>query len=258
MKAYDAATGEHRWTTYTIPGPGEPGNETWPGDTWKNGGGPTWTTGVFDPELNLVYWNTGNAAPWNCHVRKGDNQWTAATIAIDPDDGSIRWGFQYTPWDCWDYDAVSTPVLADVTLPGHGPVKALFHHDKNGFLLRARPTDGASSTVTPIVPGINWAHGLDPETRPTRCKSRDGGGVGRPRGGTHHPEPRRRDRLAAAGLQPESPGPLFHVEPVGDGLPVLGGGPVRAADARRVVPRRGLPAVPDEREPRGTSSASTW
>ncbi|MYH22120.1 MAG: PQQ-dependent dehydrogenase, methanol/ethanol family [Acidobacteria bacterium] len=164
VKAYDAATGEHRWTTYTIPGPGEPGNETWPGDTWRNGGGPTWTTGVFDPELNLVYWNTGNAAPWNCQVRKGDNQWTAATIAIDADDGSIRWGFQYTPWDCWDYDAVSTPVLADVTLPGHGPVKALFHHDKNGFFYALDRTNGRFLYGDPIVPGINWAFGLDPET----------------------------------------------------------------------------------------------
>ena len=164
VKAYDAATGALRWTTYTIPAPGEPGNETWPGDTWKHGGGPTWTTGVFDPELNLVYWNTGNAAPWNCQVRKGDNQWTAATIAMDADDGAIRWGFQYTPWDCWDYDAVSTPVLADVTLDGHGPVKALFHHDKNGFFYALDRVDGRFLYGEPIVPGINWAFGLDPET----------------------------------------------------------------------------------------------
>ena len=164
VKAYDAMTGELRWTTYTIPGPGEPGNETWPGDTWKNGGAPTWTTGAYDPELNLVYWNTGNAAPWNCHVRTGDNQWSAATVALDADDGEIRWGFQYTPWDCWDYDAVSTPVLADVTLPGHGPVKALFHHDKNGFFYALDRTDGRFLYGDPIVPGINWAFGLDPET----------------------------------------------------------------------------------------------
>ena len=164
VKAYDALTGELRWTTYTIPGPGEPGNETWPGDTWKNGGAPTWTTGVFDPELNLVYWNTGNAAPWNCQVRKGDNQWSAATIAMDADNGEIRWGYQYTPWDCWDYDAVSTPVLADVTLRDHGPVKALFHHDKNGFFYALDRTDGRFLYGEPIVPGINWAFGLDPET----------------------------------------------------------------------------------------------
>ena len=150
VKAYDAMTGELRWTTYTIPGPGEPGNETWPGDTWKNGGAPTWTTGAYDPGLTLVYWNTGNAAPWNCQIRKGDNQWSAATVALDADSGDIRWGFQYTPWDCWDYDAVSTPVLADVTLPDHGPVKALFHHDKNGFLYATRstaPTAGSSTAI---------------------------------------------------------------------------------------------------------------
>ncbi len=97
VKAFDADTGALRWTAYTIPAPGEPGNETWPGDTWKNGGGSTWTTGVYDPKLDLVYWNTGNAAPWNCQVRKGDNKWTAATVAIEADSGRIAWGYQYTP-----------------------------------------------------------------------------------------------------------------------------------------------------------------
>ncbi len=164
VKAFDTGSGELRWTAYTIPGPGEPGNETWPGDTWKNGGGPTWTTGVYDPALELVYWNTGNAAPWNCQVRKGDNKWTAATIAIDAGTGEIEWGFQYTPWDCWDYDAVSTPVLADLELGDHGPVKALFHHDKNGFFYALDRTNGDFLYGDPIVPGITWARGLDPET----------------------------------------------------------------------------------------------
>ena len=164
VKAFDAKTGALRWTAYTIPGPGEPGNETWPGDTWKNGGGPTWTTGVYDPSLNLVYWNTGNAAPWNCQVRKGDNKWTASTIAINADTGEIDWGFQYTPWDCWDYDAVSTPLLADVELGDRGLVKALFHHDKNGFFYALDRTDGKFIYGEPIVPGINWAFGLDPVT----------------------------------------------------------------------------------------------
>jgi alcohol dehydrogenase (cytochrome c) len=166
VKAFDVRTGEPRWTAYTIPGPGEPGNDTWPGDTWKNGGAPTWTTGVYDPALNLVYWNTGNAAPWNCHVRKGDNQWSAATIAIDADTGKIVWGFQYTPWDCWDYDAVSTPVLADVALGGSEEVKALFHHDKNGFFYALDRTNGKFVYGEPIVPGINWAFGLDETGRP--------------------------------------------------------------------------------------------
>jgi alcohol dehydrogenase (cytochrome c) len=162
VKAYDAKTGALRWTAYAIPGPGEPGNETWPGDTWKNGGAPTWTTGVHDPKLNLVYWNTGNAAPWNCHLRKGDNKWTASTIAMNADTGKIAWGFQYTPNDCWDYDSVSTPLLADVTLPGRGPVKALFHHDKNGFFYALDRSNGKFLYGEPIVPGINWARGLDP------------------------------------------------------------------------------------------------
>jgi alcohol dehydrogenase (cytochrome c) len=164
VKAYDVKTGALRWTAYAIPGPGEPGNETWPGDTWKNGGAPTWTTGVYDPKLNLVYWNTGNAAPWNCHLRKGDNKWTASTLALDADRGTIAWGYQYTPNDCWDYDAVSTPVLADVTLAGKGLVKALFHHDKNGFFYALDRTNGKFLYGEPIVPGINWARGLDPVT----------------------------------------------------------------------------------------------
>jgi alcohol dehydrogenase (cytochrome c) len=164
VKAFDAKTGALRWTAYAIPGPGEPGHETWPGDTWKNGGGATWTTGVYDPKLNLVYWNTGNAAPWNCQVRRGDNKWTASTIALDADSGKIEWGFQYTPWDCWDYDAVSTPVLADVPLGSRGPVKALLHHDKNGFFYALDRTNGKFIYGEPIVPGINWAFGLDPET----------------------------------------------------------------------------------------------
>ena len=164
VKAFDARTGAPRWTAYTIPGPGEPGNETWPGDTWKNGGAPTWATGTYDPELNLVYWNTGNAAPWNCHVRKGDNQWAASTVAIGAASGKIAWGFQYTPWDCWDYDAVSTPLLADVTLGPLGPVKALFHHNKNGYFYALDRQTGKFLYGDAIVPGINWSRGLDPVT----------------------------------------------------------------------------------------------
>ena len=163
VKAYDAKSGALRWTTYTIPAPGEPGNDSWPGDTWKNGGAPTWTTGVYDPELNLVYWNTDNAGPWNCQVRKGDNKWSAATIAIDADQGGIKWGFQYTPHDCWDYDSISTPVLVDTVLQGK-PTKALLHFDKNGFFYVLDRTNGKFIYAEPIVPGINWAKGIDPVT----------------------------------------------------------------------------------------------
>jgi alcohol dehydrogenase (cytochrome c) len=163
VKAYDAKSGALRWTTYTIPGPGEPGNDTWPGETWKHGGAPTWTTGVFDPALNLVYWNTGNAGPWNCQVRKGDNQWSASTVAMDADSGAIKWGFQYTPWDCWDYDSISTPVLLDTMIKG-APTKALVHFDKNGFFYALDRTTGKFLFAEPIVPGINWTKGIDPVT----------------------------------------------------------------------------------------------
>ena len=163
VKAFDAATGAERWTAYAIPGPGEPGNETWPGDTWKDGGGSTWTTGAYDPELNLVYWQTGNAGPWNCHLRKGDNKWTAGTIALDGDTGELKWGFQYTPWDCYDYDAVSTPVLADLEIDGRMR-KTLLHADKNGFFYAIDRTNGEFIYGVPTVPGLNWAHGLDPVT----------------------------------------------------------------------------------------------
>jgi glucose dehydrogenase len=111
-----------------------------------------------------VYWNTGNAAPWNCRVRDGDNKWTASTIAIDAESGTIRWGYQYTPHDCWDYDAVSTPVLADVVLGDRGLVKALFHHDKNGFFYALDRTNGTFLYGEPIVPGVTWTRGLDPQT----------------------------------------------------------------------------------------------
>ena len=164
VKAYDAQSGELRWTAHTIPAPGEPGNETWPGETWRHGGASTWTTGAYDPSLELIYWNTGNAAPWNCQVRKGDNKWAASTIAIEAGTGRIAWGYQYTPWDCWDYDAVSTPLLADVELDGIGPVRALFHHDKNGFFYALDRTDGRFLYAEPIVEGINWTLGLDPQT----------------------------------------------------------------------------------------------
>ncbi len=134
VKAFDAKTGAERWTAYTIPGPGEPGNETWPGDTWKNGGGPTWTTGVYDPKPEpglLEHRATPRRGTATC-ARATTNGRRRRSLST-PTRGKIAWGFQYTPWDCWDYDAVSTPLLADVALGDRGPVKALFHHDKNGF-----------------------------------------------------------------------------------------------------------------------------
>src|SRR5215475_4361611 len=112
VDAYDAKTGEHSWRFYTIPAVGEPGNETWSGDSWKTGGGATWVTGSYDPELKLVYWGVGNPGPdWNGDVRPGDNLYTCSLVALDAATGKLRWYFQFTPHDEHDWDATEIPVL---------------------------------------------------------------------------------------------------------------------------------------------------
>lgn len=167
LKAFDAVSGAEKWTTYTIPAPGEAGNETWPGETWKTGGGATWQSGAYDPELNLLYWGTGNPGPWNSDLRTGDNKWTASLIALNPDDGRIRWGYQYTPNDGWDYDGNNAPILADVTIDGR-KIKAALQSNRNGFFYVLDRTSGKFIYAEPTVTGINWTKGLDPVTgRPT-------------------------------------------------------------------------------------------
>jgi alcohol dehydrogenase (cytochrome c) len=163
VRAYDAKTGAERWTTYTIPGPGEPGHDTWPGDTWKTGGGATWQTGAYDPALGLVYWGTSNPGPWTPDLRTGDNRWTSSLIAMDVDTGKIRWGFQYTPNDGWDYDGNNAPILADIKVDGK-PVKAALQTNRNGFFYVLDRTDGRFIHATPTIDGINWTTGLDPVT----------------------------------------------------------------------------------------------
>ena len=163
LKAFNAVSGEELWTTFMIPGPGESGNDSWPGDTWKTGGGSTWLTGVYDLELDLVYWGTGNPGPWNSDLRKGDNLWSCALVAVDPDTGKLKWGYQYTPNDAWDYDGNNAPVLVDVEVDGK-PVKAAVQANRNGFLYVLDRTDGKFIYAKPTVPGINWTAGLNPKT----------------------------------------------------------------------------------------------
>ena len=116
IAAYDAATGDEVWRFYTIPEPGEPGHETWgEGDAWRYGGAPVWLTGSYDPELNLTYWGIGNPGPdWNAAQRPGDNLYSDCVVALDADTGELKWYFQFTPNDAYDYDAVQIPVLAGV------------------------------------------------------------------------------------------------------------------------------------------------
>src|SRR6185295_15479472 len=113
------ATGERLWRFYTIPAPGEKGSETWQGEIWQRGGGPTWLTGTYDPALNLLYWGTGNPNPdWDGLSRPGENLYTDSLLALDPDTGTLKWHFQFTPHDTHDWDANEVPVLADLRLGG--------------------------------------------------------------------------------------------------------------------------------------------
>ena len=133
MAAFSAETGEQEWKFNTIPGPGEPGNETWPGNTWMRGGGSSWMTGSYDPELNLVYWGIGNPWPdWDPDSRPGDNLYTDSAIALDPDTGKLKWHFQFTPNDGADLDSIQVPLLADIDWNG-SQRKVLLWANRNGF-----------------------------------------------------------------------------------------------------------------------------
>ena len=133
VTALDPDTGDEVWKSYTIPGPGEPGNDTWPGDSWRTGGAPIWITGSFDPELNLTYWGTGNPGPWIGDARPGDNLYTNSVVAFDADTGELKSYHQYHWNGSWDWDEVSAPLLIDVPRGGR-TVKSLVHPARNGYL----------------------------------------------------------------------------------------------------------------------------
>ncbi|MFN3326341.1 MAG: pyrroloquinoline quinone-dependent dehydrogenase [Bryobacteraceae bacterium] len=167
LDAYDAETGERAWRFYTVPGPGEPGNETWAGDSWKTGGAPTWVTGSYDPELNLIYWGTGNPSPdWNGEVRKGDNLYSSSVIAVDADTGKLKWYFQFTPHDVHDWDAVQIPVLVDASWQGR-PRKLMYWANRNSFFYVLDRTTGEFLSGRPFTKQT-WAKGLDEKGRPIR------------------------------------------------------------------------------------------
>ncbi|MBK5290454.1 MAG: PQQ-dependent dehydrogenase, methanol/ethanol family [Acidobacteriia bacterium] len=168
LDAYDPETGERLWRWKTIPEPGEPGNETWAGDSWKTGGGGIWLTGSFDPDLNLIYWGIGNPAPdFDGDVRKGDNLYTECMVAIDADTGKLKWYFQFTPWDVHDWDAVEIPILVDAPFKGK-PRKLLVQANRNGFYYVLDRVTGEYLHGTPFVKKLNWASGLDAKGRPIR------------------------------------------------------------------------------------------
>ena len=142
VAAYDVETGDEVWKTYTIPAPGEPGSESWPGETWRTGGVPVWITGTHDPDLNITYWGTGNGGPWMGDTRPGDNLYATSVIALDAATGQIRGHHQYHWNDSWDWDEVAAPVLIDYQRDGR-TVNGLVHAGRNGYLwFLERSADG--------------------------------------------------------------------------------------------------------------------
>ena len=167
VAAFSAQTGAPVWKFYTVPGPGEPGNETWKGDSWERGGGSSWMTGSYDPDLNLVFWGIGNPWPdYDPEIRAGDNLYTDSAIALDPDAGTLKWHFQFTPNDRADYDSIQVPVLADINWQGSRR-KVILWANRNGFFYVLDRATGKFLHGTPFVK-VTWATGLDENGRPIR------------------------------------------------------------------------------------------
>lgn len=166
IDAYDVETGKRTWRRYTIPGEGEKGVETWAGDSWKTGGGPAWVTGIYDVKSDTLYWATGNPSPdWNGDTRKGDNLYTNSVLALNPGNGEIKWHFQFTPHDVWDYDGNTGMFLVDVNRSG-ATVPALAQPNRNGFVYVLDRNSGKYLHGSPYVEQLNWAKGLDENGRP--------------------------------------------------------------------------------------------
>ncbi len=173
VAAYDAKTGKEAWRFYTIPGPGEPGHDSWSDSDWEHGGAPAWITGSYDPDLNLTYWGIGNPGPdWNPKQRPGDNLYSDSVVALDADSGKLQWHFQFTPNDGYDYDSVQVPLLADITWRGQ-PAKVMMWANRNGFFYVLDRVTGRFLSGAPFVK-VNWASGLDEKGRPMQTPQPEG------------------------------------------------------------------------------------
>lgn len=159
IDAWDLSTGKHLWKFYTTAAPGEKGGDTWPGDTASKGGAPTWLTGAYDPELDLVYWGTGNGGPWNAEARKGDNLYICSVVAIRPKTGELVWHYQFSPNDLYDYDATEVGMLVDLKINGEKR-KVLAQANRNGFFYVLDRTNGKLLAANPYVK-VNWADKVD-------------------------------------------------------------------------------------------------
>lgn len=172
IAALSAETGEEIWRTYTVPAKGEPGSETW-GDLIEWGGAATWLSGTFDPELNTLYWTTGNPWPdFNASVRPGDNLYSSSLLALDPETGKIKWHFQFTPHDTHDWDAQSWPILVDLEWEGK-PRKLVLHANRNGFFYVLDRVTGEFLRATKLTDSVDWATGIDKSGRPILVPDKD-------------------------------------------------------------------------------------
>ena len=165
VAAYDPHNGRELWRFYTIPGTGERGSETWSGEAWQHGGGSIWVTGSYDAALNLTYWGVGNPGPdWNPDQRPGDNLYTDSVVALDADTGKLKWHYQFTPNDGYDYDSVQVPVLADLMWRGT-LTKAMLWANRNGNFYVLDRENGRFLSGTPFVK-VNWMSGFDEGGKP--------------------------------------------------------------------------------------------
>jgi alcohol dehydrogenase (cytochrome c) len=165
IDAYDAKTGKRAWRFYTIPGPGEPGNKTWANDSWKSGGAGVWVTGAYDPDLNLLYYGTGNPGPdYHSESREGDNLYSTSLVALNADTGQLRWHYQFTPHDVHDWDSTEVPILADIPIAGQ-PRKVVMFANRNGFYYTLDRTTGKVIVAKPFVQ-TTWAKEIDRDGRP--------------------------------------------------------------------------------------------
>jgi PQQ-dependent dehydrogenase (methanol/ethanol family) len=236
LDGYDPETGKRLWRLYTIPAPGEKGSETWPkDDSWQRGGGSTWITGSYDPELDLVYWGIGNAGPWNPGGRPGDNLYTASVLAIKPKTGEVVWHYQLVPNEMFDLDATWEWILADIPVDG-AKRKVMMHFSRGGFLYVLDRSNGKLLSAKPFEK-VNWATEVDMATgRPVESDV-----AKRVRAGEQIVG---RQELVARGVQPRDRAALrqYHAQLAHDqvhagrlqGRPALHrpGEPARAARAR--------------------------
>jgi alcohol dehydrogenase (cytochrome c) len=168
IDGWDPETGKRLWRRYTIPAAGEPGNETWPGDTWKLGGGSTWLTGSYDPELDLLYWGVGNPAPYNSSVRVGDNLYSNSVLALKPLTGELVWYFQFSPNDPFDYDGNNEFIISDLPIKGVSR-KVIMQANRNGFFYIIDRESGEFLDANKFVK-VNWAKHIDKNGRPVETE----------------------------------------------------------------------------------------